>query len=177
MSNVKSDYTRHHRMERLCRRAETGWGEDGPVVNLRNDGVMVCVEYCNYWSMSIPAAEAARRAIAGSNDPLPNHFGSVVEAAKEKNNPGLRTDIFPTSAAHEYARARQQKQASVTGFYSMPADLRAASNGRLYAIRSQLSGQYAYVSGAEQSEIVSKIDLLDAEIKRRYLSTPVVMVI
>lgn len=185
MSNVRNDYYRHYRMERLCARAEQGYGEDGPVVNVRHDGVMVLVEYANYWQMDINAASAASRCMHRINDPLPKESGTVLAASariKADKAPDSWAGLFGTSATeivrNAYVAAREVKRSdSNHNYYQWPSDLRACGNARLNALLSKYSGEWAYSSDAEQAELATRIEQIKAEITRRYLSIPIRMVI
>lgn len=181
-ANVKSDFRRQYRMERLCRRAETGWGEDGPVVNVRYDGQMVRIGYAgNYWAMSPTAGLAASHVSTRRTDPLPAHFGCVLAAAKSRASaaePGFLEDIFgakSASTALSDARLLHPIQTK-TDALSFGKFLVSANNLALQWRRVKLEQDATYCSSdIDREAVIAQIRAIDAEINRRYLSTPATM--
>lgn len=170
----KADFKRHYRMERLCRRAETGWGEDGPVVNLRHDGKMVLVEYAgNYWAMSPTAALAASRIFNRAPDPLPTHFGSVLAAAKVKANDidTEFTDIFGKTSPADYLAGARRPNPPNRQNLTLPELLLSANSQALHQQRGRLAEAATdCTSDIDTESILAQIRAIDAEIKRRYIS-------
>lgn len=183
-ANVRNDFRRQYRMERLCRRAETGWGEEGPVVNVRYDGKMVRIEFAgNYWAMSPAAGLAASRISPHRTDPLPAHFGCVLAAAKCRASaaePGFFDDIFGAkSAAAALSDARRLHPIPGKADDLPFGDFLLSSNNlALQWRRTKLEQDISYCSSdIDTEEVLAQIRAIGAEINRRYLSFPATMAI
>lgn len=180
MDNLRSCYRKCHQLVRLAERSELGYDPDyGCIVNLRHDGQMVRIVELG---MHPPEAfMAAYRVINHRPDTRVLPTGAVARAQTMLRGRDL-SDAFslifgPSNAreALEVARRELDAEQSVRLTRSYAAgvdDLRTVSNRRLNALRSRLSGEYAYSGAVEQAALAQKIDAIDTEISRRYLSTP-----